>query len=132
VPESIRIDKWLWATRLFKSRSLATEACQAGHVKIAGLSVKPARVVRPGEIIQTLAGRVQRTVKVLAVLEKRVGAKSVGEYLEDLTPPEAYERARSEKAQPLFHYPKGWGRPTKKQRRQMEALLRPKPGGTDT
>ena len=66
-PSDVRIDKWLWAVRLFKSRSLASEACQGGHVKIAGQGVKPARSVRAGETIIALAGGVKRTVKVLGL-----------------------------------------------------------------
>jgi ribosome-associated heat shock protein Hsp15 len=117
--EGVRIDKWLWAVRLYKSRSLAAEACHAGHVKIAGQSVKPAREARVGEVICALAGRVQRKVKVLALLENRVGAKLVSRYLEDLTAPEEYARAREEAKQAAVHFPRGFGRPTKKQRRQM-------------
>ncbi len=118
----VRIDKWLWAVRLYRSRSLATEACQGGHVKIAGQSVKPARNVRAGEVITALTGGVTRTVKVLALLERRVGAKTVSQYLEDCTPPEEYERARRDRARGLAQFPKGWGRPTKKTRRQWEGL----------
>lgn len=124
-PASVRIDKWLWAVRLFKSRSLATEACNAGHVKINGLHVKPSRDVHVGETIAALAGRVQRTVKVLALLERRVGAKAVPQFMEDLTPPEEYARAREEHEPALLVFPKGWGRPTKKSRRQMEGLFGP-------
>lgn len=122
-PESVRIDKWLWAVRLFKSRSLATNACNAGHVKIGGQSVKPSRDVHIGEVIGALAGRVQRTVKVLALLEQRVGANVLSQYLEDLTPPEEYARARADHEAAMIVFPKGWGRPTKKQRRQLEELL---------
>jgi ribosome-associated heat shock protein Hsp15 len=120
---SVRLDKWLWAVRLYKSRSLATDACNAGHVKIAGQSVKPSRDVRVGEILGALTGRVHRTVKVLALLDRRVGAKAVAQFMEDLTPPEEYARVREEREQPMVQYPKGWGRPTKKQRRQIERLL---------
>ena len=120
--QHVRLDKWLWAVRLYKSRSLATRACDAGHVKIGGQSVKPARDVHAGEVITALTGRVHRTVKVLALLDRRVGAKQVSEYLEDLTSPEEYARAR-EAAEPLVSFPKGFGRPTKKQRRQIERFL---------
>jgi len=120
---SVRIDKWLWAARLYKSRSLATEACNAGHVKIGGSSVKPARDVRVGEVIAAATGRVRRTVRVLALLEQRVGAKRVGEFLEDLTPPEEYARAREDAPQTLLQFPRGFGRPTKKQRRQFEKFF---------
>src|SRR6266545_8016803 len=121
--ESVRIDKWLWAVRLYKSRSLATEACNAGHVKIGGNKVKPSRDVRAGEEITVFAGRVLRTVKVLALLDQRVGAKLVNQFLEDLTPPEVYARAREEAVQDRLRFPAGFGRPTKKQRRQLERFF---------
>ncbi len=121
--ESVRIDKWLWAVRVYKSRSLATEACHAGHVKIGGNSVKPPRDARVGEQITVFAGRVLRTVKVLALLDQRVGAKLVSRFLEDLTPPEEYARAREEALQARVRFPAGFGRPTKKQRRQLERFF---------
>ena len=118
--ESVRIDKWLWGVRLYKSRSMAAQACHAGHVKIGGNNVKPSRDVHAGEQITVFAGRVLRTVKVLALLDQRVGAKLVGQYFEDLTPPEEYARAREEAG---VRFPTGFGRPTKKQRRQMERFF---------
>lgn len=121
--DRVRIDKWLWAVRLYKSRSLATEACTAGHVKLAGQALKPAREVRPGEVITALTGHIHRTVRVLAVLERRVGAKVVKDYLEDLTPAEEYTRARQEAAEQAVVYPKGLGRPTKKQRRLLQQFF---------
>jgi len=121
--ESVRLDKWLWAVRLYKSRSLATEACHAGHVKIGGQSVKPSRVMHAAEVVCAFTGRVNRTVKVLALIEQRVGARLVGQYVADLTPPEEYARAREEAARARAQFPKGWGRPTKKQRRQLEGLF---------
>ena len=121
-PASVRIDKWLWSVRLYKSRSLATHACLAGHVKIGGNSVKPSRDVQVGEIITALTGRLHRSVKVLALLDQRVRAKLVSQFLEDLTPPDEYARAREEYLQSAARYPSGFGRPTKKQRRQLERL----------
>ena len=123
VSESVRIDKWLWAARVYTSRSLATEPCHAGHVKIGGKIVKPSRDVRAGEKITVFAGRVLRTVKVLALLDQRVGARLVSQFLEDLTPPEEYARAREEALQARLRFPTGFGRPTKKQRRQMERFF---------
>jgi ribosome-associated heat shock protein Hsp15 len=120
---SMRIDKWLWAVRLYKSRSLAADACSAGHVKIGGASVKPARDIRVGEVLTALCGRVHRTVKVLGLLEQRVGAKLVPLYLEDQTPPEEIARAQAEHQPAPVQYPKGFGRPTKKQRRQLDPFL---------
>jgi ribosome-associated heat shock protein Hsp15 len=118
-----RIDKWLWAVRLYKTRSLATEACRAGHVTIGGAAVKPSRDVRPGETIVAKAGEVLRTVRVLAPIERRVGPKMVPEAMEDLTPAEEFLRAvRDREGSGLPVRPKGAGRPTKKDRRAMERL----------
>ena len=125
VLERVRIDKWLWAVRLYKSRSMASGACTAGHVKIGGHPVKPSRDAQVGEVIVTTSGPLHRTVKVIALLGQRVGAKVLSQYLEDLTPPEEYERARAERSQAAIQFPQGWGRPTKKQRRQIDELLRP-------
>jgi ribosome-associated heat shock protein Hsp15 len=92
-------------------------------VRIGGDSVKPSRDVRVGDEITALAGRVSHTVKVLALLDHRVGANLVSRFLEDLTPPKEYARAREEALQPAVHFPKGFGRPTKKQRRQLQGLF---------
>ena len=123
VPEHVRIDKWLWAVRLYKSRSLAAAACAGGHVKIAGQSVKASREVHAGEVISALAGRINRIVKVVGLLEQRVGPKLVSQFLEDQTSPEEYARAREEAAQAASQFPKGLGRPTKKQRRQLHGAF---------
>ena len=113
----VRLDKWLWATRVFKTRGLATDACRAGHVKIDGQSVKPAHTVRPGEIITAWNGVFTRTVKVLAPLENRVGAQLVARFLADLTP----ESERNRRTEPDFRLVPlaGKSRPTKKERRQL-------------
>jgi ribosome-associated heat shock protein Hsp15 len=125
-PQNVRIDKWLWAVRLYKSRSLATEACAAGHVKISGGTVKPSREVRLGDVITAFtAGKIHRTIRVLALLDQRVGAQVVPQFLEDLTPPEEYARAREEALQTAVRFPQGFVRPTKKQRRQLERFLDP-------
>src|SRR5580765_1009537 len=129
-PQSVRLNKWLCAVRLYKSRSLAIEACTAGHVKINGQRVKPSRDVHPGEVIAALTGEVQRTVKVLALLQQRVGAPHVSEFLEDLTPPEEYARARQAALQAPRQYHQGFGRPTTKHRRQLSDFLRRR-SGTD-
>jgi ribosome-associated heat shock protein Hsp15 len=121
---SVRTDKWLWATRIYKSRALAAEACNAGHVKIQGQPIKPARPVHIGETIIATVGEITRTVKVIALLERRVGAKLVPNYLEDLTPPAEYAKPRLPNFQPVAMRAKGTGRPTKKERREMEGLWR--------
>ena len=119
----VRIDKWLWATRLFKTRTLASEACKSGHARIDGAKVKPARIVKIGETITVLKGVVTRTVKVVGLVEKRVGAKLVDEYLEDHTPEEEWEKARVTFAQSILQRDRGAGRPTKKDRREIEQFF---------
>lgn len=127
-PEFVRIDKWLWAVRLFKTRSLATAACKAGHVKINGFAVKPGREVRVGELITVQLEAITRTLRVVGILEKRVGAALVPQSAEELTPPEEFERQRLANQAPTMLYPKGLGRPTKKARR---ALMHFDPGAGD-
>ena len=119
-PASVRIDKWLWAVRLYSSRSLAADACNAGKVKINGLSVKPARNVHCGELVTAVTGEITRTVRVLGLIDRRVGAKLVPLHLEDLTPPEELNKPRLAHLQTPFARAKGSGRPTKKERRSFE------------
>ncbi len=118
-----RIDKWLWAVRLFKTRSQATEACRGGHVKVGGETVKPARTVRVGDVLQVQTDLLTRTVKVIGSPLHRVGAKLVSQFLEDLTPPSEYEKRRAPVAQPLFTWEKGRGRPTKRDRRALDEFF---------
>jgi ribosome-associated heat shock protein Hsp15 len=124
VEQEVRIDKWLWAVRLYKTRSLATQACRGGHVTVGGEHVKPSRTVRPGEVISARTGDILRTVKVIGVIQQRVGPKLVANYIEDQTPAEEYLRAIQKKETAgVPQRPKGAGRPTKKDRRQIEALM---------
>ena len=118
-----RVDRWLWSVRLFKTRTLATRACNAGHVQVNGQAVKPSRAVRPGDLVNALQGEITRTVKVLAVLERRVGAKVVAQYLEDLTPQSEYEKPREKLLAPAGLRPKGAGRPTKRDRRVLTSFF---------
>ena len=117
---SLRIDKWLWSVRLFKTRSQATQACKAGKVKIDDVSVKPSREAKQGSIITIQAGTIKKTVKVIELLHKRVGARLVNQYMEDLTPEEEYLKLEKTKKQPIHTRPKGLGRPTKKERRDID------------
>ncbi|MBI3414617.1 MAG: RNA-binding S4 domain-containing protein [Verrucomicrobia bacterium] len=119
-PGKVRMDKWLWAVRLFKTRSAAAAACNGGHVKIDGVAVKPARAVKVGDAISAQTGDICRSGKVLGLLEQRVGAKLVPQYFEDQTPAAELERHTSSPVAPGFHRPKGSGRPTKKERRTLE------------
>ena len=118
----MRIDKWLWAVRVFKTRSQATQACRAGHVKVGGQNIKPSRPVRPGEILTAQVGHLTRTVRVLGLLHHRLGAAAVGEFMEDLTPAEEYAKRREPNLRPLVLRPKGSGRPTKRDRRMLHRL----------
>ena len=122
---AVRLDKWLWAVRIYATRSQATAACAAGHVKVNGQNAKPARHVHPGELIIARVGDVTRTVKVLALLAQRVGAAVVPEYLEDLTPPAEYTKRERQQPPSTFLRPKGAGRPTKKDRRDLNRMWDP-------
>lgn len=115
--EAVRIDKYLWSVRLFKTRSQATDACRAGRVKIDGDAVKASREIKAGQEITIHMGPITKTIKVIEVLQKRVGAKLVPEYMQDLTPEEEYQKLEMIKQSPFV---KRKGRPTKKERRDMD------------
>lgn len=119
---SVRLDKWLWAVRLYKTRTLAASACRGGHVTVNGQGIKAAREVKIGDVVEAKTGDLTRTYKVIKLLEHRVGGQLVKEYAEDLTPPSEYEKQREKPLQPLFFRPKGAGRPTKKDRRAIDDL----------
>ena len=121
--DGVRIDKWLWCVRLYKSRTLATEACEAGKVKISGHPAKPARSVKIGDVITASTGNVTRTVKVVQLLEQRVGAPRVSEFMEDLTAPEEFAKARAGSATESGFRPRGAGRPTKRDRRILQSFF---------
>ena len=122
-PEAERIDKWLWAVRIFRTRSLATDACRAGSVSINSQPVKPSREVRSGVVIVARQGLIRRTLKVLGVPPSRIGAKGVAVYCEDQTPAEEFEQARRQRVQQLLARAKGSGRPTKRDRRRLDRFL---------
>jgi ribosome-associated heat shock protein Hsp15 len=120
-PADCRLDKWLWSVRVFKTRAEATDACRAGKVLIAGHEAKPGRDVHVGEIIEAKVGVTLRTLKVLGLPRSRVGAKLLPEFLEDLTPPAEYERAKQASLEHMLARERG--RPTKKDRRDMSRLF---------
>ena len=120
--ESYRVDKWLWEVRLFKTRSLATEACKAGKIKMDGNSVKAAKELKPGDIITVSLNPLFKTVKVIQFPKSRLGAKLVPEYMEDLTPQEEYDRVKLIEAANSEYRQRGVGRPTKKSRRMIDRL----------
>ena len=117
---AIRIDKYLWAIRVFKTRSDATDACKGGKVKVGGVNAKPSKEVKPGDLIQVKKGMVTFTYKVLQPLERRVGAKLVPEYAENLTPAAEIEKLRAPVETFFITRDRGAGRPTKKDRRDIE------------
>lgn len=124
--EGIRIDKWLWAVRLFKTRSQATDACRSNKVTIDDQPVKPSREVHVGDRIQFQTGHMTRIVEVRELLNNRVGAKLVENFLIDHTPEEEYERLKLMKAVNFEYRDRGLGRPTKKERRLIEKLKKSK------
>ncbi len=120
--DSVRIDKYLWAIRAFKTRTEATEACKGGRVKVGGQNAKPSRDVSPGEVITLRKGPVTYTYKVLRPLENRVGAKLVPDFVKDLTPEEEKARLHAPVETFFVTRERGTGRPTKKERREMDQL----------
>jgi ribosome-associated heat shock protein Hsp15 len=123
--EELRIDKWLWAVRIFKTRSQASEACKKGRIVIDGQQVKPARAVKVGEIVTVKKRPVFYKYKVLGLLGKRQSAKIAREYVEDITPEEELKKLEMHKKQDQFeHREKGLGRPTKKERRILDRVKR--------
>lgn len=118
-----RLDKWLWAVRIFKTRPLATTACRAGSVTVNDLVAKPGRDLHAGEMVRVRQGLVLRTLSVIAVPRARVGAKLVPTYCHDLTPPEEFEKAKVHAIQQLLAREKGTGRPTKRDRRLMDGIF---------
>ena len=120
--EGTRIDKYLWAIRVFKTRTDATDACKGGKVRLNGNDVKPSRTVACGDIINVRKGAVLYSYKVVATIEKRVGAKLVPDYAENITPQEELDKLRHPVETFFLKRDPGTGRPTKKDRRQMESL----------
>lgn len=120
-----RIDKWMWATRIFKTRTIAAEACKKGRVAINGAQAKAARTVKPGDIIQVRKPPITYSFKVLQPIEKRVGAKLVTEYMENVTTPDQYELLEMSKISGFINRARGTGRPTKKDRRNLEEFTAP-------
>lgn len=118
--ESVRIDKWLFAVRLYKTRSQASEECRKGKVMIGGIPVKPSREIKTGEIIQLRRPPITRTYKVLALTENRMAAKLVPEYLLETTPASELELLEMQKNMSFFNRERGTGRPTKKERRDLD------------
>lgn len=116
----MRIDKYLWCIRLFKTRSLATTACRKGHIKIESKSVKPSKEVFGNELLLVRKNQINYQLKVLDLPDSRVGAKLVDLYRKDVTPKEAFEQTELLKFAKDYYRKKGTGRPTKKDRRDID------------
>lgn len=124
MPEA-RIDKWMWAARIFKTRTIAAEACKKGRISNNGSQVKPARMVKPGDVVQVRKPPVTYSFKVLQAIEKRVGAKLVPEIMENVTTPDQYELLEMSKISGFVDRARGTGRPTKKERRDLDEFFMP-------
>ena len=118
--EEVRVDKWLWAVRIFKTRSIATDACKKGRVSIAGTSVKTSRLVQRGEVISVRKPPIEYSFRVLDLLGHRVGAKLVPQYMENVTPASQYEILELQRISGFVDRAKGLGRPTMKDRRDLD------------
>ena len=116
----VRIDKWLWAVRVYKTRSQATDACRKGRVTLAGQSLKPGKNIRVDDIITVHKDNIHYVFRVKDLIAKRTSAKLVGEYMEDLTSAEELERKKITHTGRAVFRPKGLGRPTKKERRMID------------
>lgn len=115
-----RVDKWIWAVRVFKTRSMATDACKKGHVSIDGQTVKPSRIVKVGDVIKVRKSLVTYHFKVLKLAGKRMGARLVADFMEDITPKAELEMLEVQKRMGWFQRERGTGRPTKKDRRDLD------------
>lgn len=118
----VRIDKYLWCIRAFKTRSDATDACKGGKVRVNGDDIKPSKEVKVGDVITVRKGAVSYTYKVLELIDKRQGPKLVSQYAENLTPEEELAKLKAPVETFFLKRDRGAGRPTKKDRRQMDAL----------
>lgn len=121
----VRIDKWLWATRLFKTRSIAADACKKGRVFLRDIAVKPSAMIKVGDVIKVKKPPITFSFEVLALTQNRMGAKLVPEYLKNVTPAEEYEVLELQKLTGFVDRAKGTGRPTKKERRDLEQFITP-------
>lgn len=117
-----RIDKWLWAARIFKTRTIAAAACKKGQVSMKGSQLKPSRMIHEGDIIDVRKPPITYSFRVLQAIEKRVGAKLIPEVLENVTAPEQYELLEMSRISGFIGRAKGMGRPTKKDRRDLDSF----------
>lgn len=123
--DTARIDKWLWASRIFKTRSIAASACKNGRVTIKGVNVKPSHMIKTGDIISVKKPPVTYSFKVLQCIEQRVGAKLIPGIYENVTDAKQYELLEMSRISGFVYRARGTGRPTKKERRSLDAFIEP-------
>ena len=129
--ESARIDKWLWAARIFKTRSIAADACKNGRVTIGEALAKPSRTIKTGETVNVKKPPITYSFKILNAIETRVGAKLIPEVYENVTDPKQYELLEMSRISGFIDRARGTGRPTKKDRRAIDAFVDPAMFGWD-
>ncbi len=115
----VRIDKWLWAVRIFKTRTIATDACKKGRVMLGDTTAKPARMIKVGDVVKVRKPPVTYSFRVLALTENRLGAKLVPEYMENITPRSELDLLEVVKISGFIDRRKGLGRPTKREGREL-------------
>lgn len=121
----VRIDKWLWAARIFKTRSIAADECKNGRVMIKGVKQKPSKMIKEGDIVDVKKGPIVYSFKVLKAIQNRVGAKLVPEVLENVTAKEQLELLEMNRISGFVGRARGTGRPTKKERRDLDEFIEP-------
>ena len=126
-----RIDKWLWAARIFNTRSIAADACKNGRVTFNGMNMKPSRTIKEGDVVSVKKPPVTYSFKVLKAIEQRVGAKLLPEVYENVTDPKQYELLQMSRISGFIDRAHGTGRPTKKERRALDAFVDPVMFGFD-
>lgn len=129
--DTARIDKWLWAARIFKTRSIAADACKNGRITIKGGNVKPSHTIKVGDIVSVKKPPITYSFEVLQTIEKRVGAKLIVDVYKNVTDPKQYELLEMSRISGFIDRAKGTGRPTKKDRRQIDAFVEPAMFGFD-
>ena len=129
--EEARIDKWLWAARIFKTRSIAADECKNGRVTMTNVCVKPSRMVKAGEVVSVKKPPFNYSFSILKTLEQRVGAKLIPEIYENVTDPKQYELLEMSRISGFVDRARGTGRPTKKERRALDAFTDPAMFGFD-
>lgn len=121
--EEVRVDKWLWAVRIYKTRSLAAEECKKGHISMNGVLLKPSRMLKVGDVVQVRKSQITYSYKILQAIDNRVSAKMLPELIEDVTPPEQLEILKMAAISGFVNRARGTGRPTKKDRRDLDSFF---------